>query len=296
MALRKQAINVALNVAAGEIGVKEIGYTNTGKRVREYQAATTLGGTGWSWCAAFIAWIMAAVARSLSLNQFWSNSPDCDEILTFARRRGIVYETPEVGDVGLVMKSQNDATHIFQVEAINGDHLTTIEGNTNNDGSANGDGVYRLTWRKVSQRRADDGPKYLFVRWSLLLPDTDASGETKNDGYLLSFFDQKRGDDFVKINGNLLVMPTIEARAYVPSRVWGERLGYFVYWDKNDQHVYFIDREGKRRDLVGQTAKIDVTGDGVPEVCLRLVDAIKAENLRYSVVEKDGRKFVRVYL
>lgn len=43
-------------VALAEVGVKEIGYTNTGKRVEEYQATTSLGGTGWPWCAAFVCW------------------------------------------------------------------------------------------------------------------------------------------------------------------------------------------------------------------------------------------------
>jgi hypothetical protein len=45
-----------VDVAAGEVGVKEIGTSNRGKRVQEYQAATNLGGTGWAWCAAFICW------------------------------------------------------------------------------------------------------------------------------------------------------------------------------------------------------------------------------------------------
>lgn len=43
-------------IATGEVGVKEVGKTNTGKRVQEYQASTSLGGTGWYWCAAFICW------------------------------------------------------------------------------------------------------------------------------------------------------------------------------------------------------------------------------------------------
>jgi hypothetical protein len=30
--------------------------SNTGPRVREYQAATWLGGTGWPWCCAFAVW------------------------------------------------------------------------------------------------------------------------------------------------------------------------------------------------------------------------------------------------
>jgi len=51
-------------VATEEIGTKEIGYTNTGERVGQYQAATSLGGTGWPWCAAFICFVVReAMAR-----------------------------------------------------------------------------------------------------------------------------------------------------------------------------------------------------------------------------------------
>lgn len=45
-----------IDVASAEVGVKETGTSNKGKRVQEYQAATNLGGTGWAWCAAFICW------------------------------------------------------------------------------------------------------------------------------------------------------------------------------------------------------------------------------------------------
>ena len=47
----------ALKIAIQEIGVREQpDGSNTGPRVREYQAATWLPGTGWPWCAAFCGW------------------------------------------------------------------------------------------------------------------------------------------------------------------------------------------------------------------------------------------------
>lgn len=47
----------ALTVAEGELGVREQpARSNSGPRVREYQAATWLPGTGWPWCAAFCCW------------------------------------------------------------------------------------------------------------------------------------------------------------------------------------------------------------------------------------------------
>ncbi|WP_262148634.1 hypothetical protein [Chryseobacterium foetidum] len=40
-------------------------------------------------------------------------------------------------------KSQNDWIHTAVIVDVIGDTFITIEGNTNNDGSSNGDGVYK---------------------------------------------------------------------------------------------------------------------------------------------------------
>ncbi len=53
LALRQKLIAIA----AHEVGVVEIPRnSNSGARVREYQRATNLEGTGWPYCAAFVCW------------------------------------------------------------------------------------------------------------------------------------------------------------------------------------------------------------------------------------------------
>lgn len=60
----KTLSEIIREIAIEEIGVQEIGNTNTSPRVREYQSATSLDGTGWPWCAAFICWVvMRAMAQ-----------------------------------------------------------------------------------------------------------------------------------------------------------------------------------------------------------------------------------------
>jgi hypothetical protein len=60
----KTLSEIIRQIAAEEIGIQEIGSTNTSPRVQEYQAATNLKGTGWPWCAAFICWVvMTAMIR-----------------------------------------------------------------------------------------------------------------------------------------------------------------------------------------------------------------------------------------
>lgn len=46
-----------IEIASREIGVVEVPRnSNKGERVREYQRATDLEGTGWAYCAAFVCW------------------------------------------------------------------------------------------------------------------------------------------------------------------------------------------------------------------------------------------------
>lgn len=47
-----------IRIAEGELGVIENPYgSNSGARVRQYQASTDLPGTGWPWCGAFVEWV-----------------------------------------------------------------------------------------------------------------------------------------------------------------------------------------------------------------------------------------------
>lgn len=47
----------ALAIAKTQIGVKEVPKnSNTGPRVKTYQKASNLKGTGWPWCSAFFCW------------------------------------------------------------------------------------------------------------------------------------------------------------------------------------------------------------------------------------------------
>lgn len=55
---RKAFADKLIAIARKEIGTTELGDSNTGKRIREYQAATDLEGTGWPYCAAFICFII----------------------------------------------------------------------------------------------------------------------------------------------------------------------------------------------------------------------------------------------
>ena len=124
-----------------EIGVRENGF-NKGKRVEEYQKAANLKPND-AWCAAFITWTfkqcgIKAVVSGYSPNWFQSN-------VVYKRDDNINrHYSPEIGDVfGLYFESKKRIAHVGFIDKQEGNYYTTVEGNTNEAGSREGDGVYR---------------------------------------------------------------------------------------------------------------------------------------------------------
>lgn len=86
----------------------------------------------------------------------------CDVILQFARKHGIVHDTPVRGAIFLKLNPDNtaDATHAGYVDSVlpNG-RWYTWEGNGNTDGSSNGTDIVSILRPKTSSER------YVFVYW-----------------------------------------------------------------------------------------------------------------------------------
>jgi hypothetical protein len=159
-----------LDVAKQEIGVSEQPKgSNRGGKVEEYLDVTGLGG-GYPWCAAFVAWCgVKAFGKEWPL----PHTADCDGLLAFARKHGILHDKPQAGDVFLCLASKNDATHTGIVVAPNGDGTTvsTIEGNSNSDGSREGFEVATQSHRKIDP----SGDRIVkFIHWQDMMQDTGA--------------------------------------------------------------------------------------------------------------------------
>jgi hypothetical protein len=153
-----------LKVAAGEIGVMEspLG-SNRGPKVDEYLRCVGLDPASghYSWCAAFVYWCFDQAAASLRV-------PVANPVIPTA---GVLDHWNRAGTQGIPRISSADCAdqpslvqpgmifilstgggngHTGLVEAVRGFYLTTIEGNSNNDGSREGVGVFRQTKRKIS--------------------------------------------------------------------------------------------------------------------------------------------------
>ena len=132
-----------LEVAAGEVGVKEVGI-NRGERVELYQATVGIP-PGSSWCAAFVFFCFEQAARDLGLvnplpktggvHKMFRRSPEPYRI--FHPLPGAVYFHDSGCGLG----------HAGIVESVAGDHIVGIEGNTNEAGDREGDGVARKVRR-----------------------------------------------------------------------------------------------------------------------------------------------------
>lgn len=144
-------------------GIEEVGGDNHGRAVKRILATVGLP-VGNPWCAA----LMYDAGRGM-LGDRWHlpRTGSCDVLLEYARRMGILVETPMVGDVALLMRNEHDAIHTYAVTSVTGKGIEhrTIEGNTNDDGSANGYCVLRRTRGHAADRAIARGLYYRFIRW-----------------------------------------------------------------------------------------------------------------------------------
>lgn len=141
----------ALRAAIGELGVTEDPPgSNSGPRVREYQAATSLGGTGWPWCMAFVCWCYKQAGHPLPYP-----TASVGLFLNWAAKVGDVVKRPFRGDlVCYRFGADNWPDHVGNIERVLGlprlgrpwYYVKTIEGNTGAGDDANGGQVQRR-WR-----------------------------------------------------------------------------------------------------------------------------------------------------
>lgn len=124
-----------------EVGVREKTGHNDGDRVETYLRYCSLA-KGNPWCASFVCWIYG---------QSHINNPRsgyCPDLFTPKRiiykRTNKINKQPIRGDVwGLYFPDKGRVAHAGFVDDWQSKYVVTVEGNTNDVGSREGDGVYR---------------------------------------------------------------------------------------------------------------------------------------------------------
>ena len=234
-----QIVEATLQTARGEVGVREIGSSNRGREVDEYQRADLLPGLGYAWCSSFQAWDMLTTLGRDLCDIVWLRSASCDQVLSWGRRLNIVSSVPVVGAKGLVMASKNDATHIFKVEKLLQGAVQSIEGNTNDGGSSEGNGVYR-------RRRVLSG-RYLYLHWMRLLPKGAAlPGRAVSPPPLVLPKSPFEGAQMFDLHAGGRVVdrvPSLDGRTWLPAWKWAQWMKAELSWNNAAQSVLLDGRE-----------------------------------------------------
>lgn len=137
-----------LNIARSQLGYQE-GYSNGHwNNIQKYSGQVP--GLGWSngqpWCAVFVSWCLykSGALKLLPGGQTASVAHIRDAGKTAKRFN----QYPAIGAIAIF--GVNGDAHTGIVESFTATTVTTIEGNTNNNGSSEGDGVYRHTRARSS--------------------------------------------------------------------------------------------------------------------------------------------------
>jgi hypothetical protein len=152
-------VEQVLRIARGEIGYRE-GSRNDNKYGRWY------GVNFQPWCAIFVSWVFAKAGQPLRGSwrdpstwiqtvKGFSYTPFGARWFKVRRRWGL---RPRPGAiVFFYWPSMGRVAHVGIVESVSSDgrFMTTIEGNTNNSGSREGVGVFRM--KRSTRLRVDGG-------------------------------------------------------------------------------------------------------------------------------------------
>jgi len=132
----------AVRIAFTQEGVKEHpAGSNSGPRVREYQASTSLGGTGWPWCAAFCCWVYRGAGKRFV---GWNTAYVPEYVSTAkSRKHGLsVVSAANVipGDLACFdWQGDGECDHIgIVVTKVRSGGFQCIEGNTSYSNDSNG--------------------------------------------------------------------------------------------------------------------------------------------------------------
>lgn len=136
-----------IEIAQSQIGVQEDeAHTNKGEAIKYQQAAGLGSAGGFAWCQSFVFWC--------GLQAYGNDNPipkigGVMECLRLAKGNGVLISgAPTIGSQ-FIINEGNGKGHTGLVIGIDGDNLTTIEGNSNTDGSRDGYEVVLQTKRKV---------------------------------------------------------------------------------------------------------------------------------------------------
>lgn len=130
-----------ITVYTSQLGVRELTGKNDGLQVEAYLKTVGLG-KGYAWCAAFVKWCLIRANIPNNLNAMALSAHNKSNLVYYKKR---FYKPSQPGDVFTLYYARlGRIGHTgFVDRQINSSIYESVEGNTNEAGSREGDGVYR---------------------------------------------------------------------------------------------------------------------------------------------------------
>lgn len=132
-------VDRVLEIAKAEKGYHE-GRDANGNWNNHQKYSPAVPGLEWSdwqaWCATFVSW----VALSADVADLYPRTASCAAGVSWFKNRKRFSEYPAIG--AQVFFGSGGGTHTGLVYSYDNDYIYTVEGNTNDSGSPQGDGVY----------------------------------------------------------------------------------------------------------------------------------------------------------
>lgn len=156
MALNERCLYVARAMEKNEVR-EELG-PNKGKWVNRFLAFVGLK-PGYAWCAAFVAWCLGQ--SGLDKSKMPKHSPSVIGWYRWAKANDRLTGVPKRGRLFYWLDGSHG--HIGFIIGLSAGCVQTLEGNTNKQGSRDGDGVYQRT---RSYRELESHEKHGFITLS----------------------------------------------------------------------------------------------------------------------------------
>ncbi|MFK5948799.1 MAG: CHAP domain-containing protein [Methylococcales bacterium] len=128
-----------------QLGVRELTGHNDGQEVETYLRSTGLD-KGYAWCAAYVNYCLIQCDAETPKGAAWSPNWFPQNKVVYKRGNDPPIYLPQKGDVfGIYFTKKKRIAHVGFIHywKPGSNYVTTVEGNTNEAGSREGDGVYK---------------------------------------------------------------------------------------------------------------------------------------------------------
>jgi hypothetical protein len=138
-----------LDIALTQVGVQEDPRgSNWGPRVKEYLRVAGINVPA-PWCMAFVVWCHRIAGASIKQLPVTAS---CTYLLNWAKEQGKLTKQPRPGDIFLLLRpGGKTAFHTGVVRNVSKLWFGTVEGNSNDAGSAEGYEVVRRTRQRLAR-------------------------------------------------------------------------------------------------------------------------------------------------